>query len=75
MKRKNWISEIVWAALIVAALLWELVGVFTEDSTGIEPLTRLVRDRLFESSELFVVGFIAFWGWLAWHWLVVKRRR
>lgn len=66
------VSEIVWLVILLAALAWELVGVFRERQWRIEPLTRIVRDRLFVSRAgiVFRLVFISFWVWLGLHWLL-----
>lgn len=81
------LSEVVWGALGVAALVvgvaalaWELVAVCGgERRWGIEPLTRIVRDRWMRgryrwlARVVFIVLWVTvalFWLWLAPHWLV-----
>lgn len=64
-------SELVWLTIGLVALTWELVGVFRERQWRIEPLTRIVRDRLMRGRYGMVVRlvFIAAWVWLGLHWL------
>lgn len=79
-------SEIVWLVLgvamlviMVAATVWELIAVFGgERRWGIEPLTRIVRDRGMRGRHRWIViaafvvvwvAFAVFWTWLAPHWL------
>ncbi len=64
------ISEIVWAVIFSAALTWELVGVFYEKRYRIEPLTRIVRDRLMRKHITFKLAFLFFWTWLGAHFLL-----
>lgn len=63
-------SEIVWLVIGLAALTWELVGVFFEKKHGIEPLTRIMRDRLMRRHAVVKLGFLLFWAWLGLHWLL-----
>lgn len=68
--KKDYTSEIIWGLLGLVALAWELYCVFTEKRTGHEPLTRLVRDRLFVmggTGIVFRLLGIAGSLWLALH--------
>ena len=68
----SWLSEIVWLCWGLFGLGWELFTAKWEQRYRQEPLTRIVRDRLFRSKVgiVFRLACIAFWGWLALHWLV-----
>lgn len=63
------LSEIVWAVILLVALGWELAGVFLEKRYRIEPLTRIVRDRIMRKSVIARLAFLLFWAWLGFHWL------
>ena len=64
------LSELVWVAIFIVGLVWELIGVFTEKRSGIEPLTHIVRDRLMRRSKLWYVGVLVFWVWLGIHFFL-----
>ena len=65
-----------WIVIGLAALTWELLGVFGVD--GVWPLTWLVRDALDHDEP--VAGLViclacaGFPVWLLWHFLIEKRR-
>ena len=63
-------SEIVWLGIGLVALTWELIGVFGEKKHGIEPLTRIVRDRLMKRFWPIKVVVILFLVWLLLHFTV-----
>lgn len=66
----EYLSEAVWLLIGLVALTWELIGVKKEKDWGIEPLTRIVRDRLmkrFWPAKLLVMGFLC---WLCLHFFV-----
>lgn len=63
-------SEIVWLCIGLAALIWELVGVFGEKRYRIEPLTRIVRDRLMRRYTVVKLAVLLFWAWLGLHWFL-----
>lgn len=69
----EWVSESVWAGLLVGCVAWELVGVFSERSWRQEPLTRIYRDRLMRLERwgyLFRVAFLFLFSWWMVHWIV-----
>jgi O-antigen/teichoic acid export membrane protein len=69
----DWLSEGVWAALLVACIAWELVGVLREKEWRQEPLTRIYRDRLMRLDKtgwFFRSAFLALFVWWLLHWLV-----
>lgn len=67
-------GELLWLVWFLFGLTLEMLGVFFRKQTGIEPLTAIVRDRLFASryGEAFIAVFIGFFGWLVWHWTVKR---
>lgn len=64
------LSELVWCAIFLVGLVWELVGVFTERQTRIEPLTHILRDRLMTRYRLIWYGVFLFWAWLGIHFFL-----
>jgi len=66
----DYLSEIVWLCIGLAALTWELIGVKKEKDWGIEPLTRIVRDRLMKRFWPVKLIVLTFLGWLMLHFFV-----
>jgi hypothetical protein len=67
----DWLSEGVWAALLVACIVWELYGVFTEKRSRQEPLTHIYRDKLMSLDKwgwIFRSAFVALFVWWLLHW-------
>lgn len=64
------ISEFVWIAIFLVGFVWEMIGVFTERRTGIEPLTHIVRDRLMRRERWMWYAVLAFWTWLGIHFFI-----
>ena len=62
--------EGIWLVIGVVALVVELVGLFWENQRrGIEPLTRIIRDRLMRQPVVYL-GILVFWLWLGFHFFV-----
>ena len=60
----------IWVGWILAFGILEGVGVREEYRVkGVEPLTRLVRDRWMRRPEVWL-GFAIFWAWMAVHFFV-----
>lgn len=66
----EYLSEIVWLVIGLAALTWELIGVKKEKDWKIEPLTRIVRDRLMKKHPVVKIIVMAFLVWLPLHFFV-----
>ena len=66
--------EMIWLVIGLVALGVELIGLFFENQRrGIEPLTRILRDRLARHHPAWLVAELVFWLWLGYHffhWLV-----
>jgi len=71
---RGWRSEIVWVAWVAFGAAWELYTVlWGRKRHGDEPLTDLVRDRLFRLGpwgKLLRVGWLAFHTWWLLHWVL-----
>jgi hypothetical protein len=60
--------EIIWLAIFSVGFVVELVGLFFENrQRGIEPLTRIVRDRIIRHRRFYGVLIFAAWVWLGFH--------
>lgn len=60
--------EMIWLAIFAVALVVELVGLFFENrDRGIEPLTRIIRDRIVRRRRFYGVLIFLAWVWLGFH--------
>jgi hypothetical protein len=64
------LSEIVWVIIFVAGFCWEMVGVFTEKQTRVEPLTTIVRDRLMRKHPAVKLVVFLFIAWQFGHFFL-----
>ena len=64
------LSELVWLIIGLIALVWELVGVFFENRTRVEPLTEIVRDRYMRRFPSVKIAVLFFWLWLGVHFFI-----
>jgi hypothetical protein len=63
--------EWIWLAIFLVGLTAELVGLAFENyRRGVEPLTRIVRDRLMRRHRWFGFLIFCFWAWLGFHFFV-----
>ena len=61
----------IWVGWIALFGIFESIGLVEEHRVrGVEPLTRLIRDRWMRRPEVWI-GFLGFWLWLGFHFFLV----
>lgn len=62
---------VIWLILGLVALGVELYGAVAEnDAAGVEPLTRILRDRLMRQHPLVKLLVFMAWAWLGGHFFL-----